>query len=427
MGYYTVKLLDEKEYGFEAFVAPADFNPDAQELNIVNKYAAYLAVNANARYIFSVAAAVSTTTLPTGTGISCRIGETISATETQYDSTASSVTWTAGSTKRWVVVNNTATSLSCTLPTGSVWGYLGNYTFSSISSTANSYLKYVHSYDLQNIKALGDNAFQDTKITGKLNLPNIAFLPYWAFVNCTNLTGSVIFPSTLKTTTSSSFYGCTGITSMDLSSVTAIARYDFYGCTGLTSITIPNSVTTIGDFAFYGCTGLTSITIPNSVTTIGTNAFYGCTGLTSITIPNSVTTINSQAFFDCNNAHFNNDNLVFTNLTGTLARAFVRCYQLKNIDITGCNISAITDSCFYECTGLVNFTVPNSVTTIGTYAFYGCYNIEYYRFYSSTAPTISGTPFQAYAKPIHVPISNSGYNVSPWTNTTIFSSIIADL
>ena len=36
------------------------------------------------------------------------------------------------------------------------------------------------------------------------------------------------------------------------------------------------SVTTIGNSAFYGCSGLTSVDIPNSVTTIDYGAFRYC-------------------------------------------------------------------------------------------------------------------------------------------------------
>ena len=73
-----------------------------------------------------------------------------------------------------------------------------------------------------------------------------------------------------------------------------------YGMSVSGDYVIPNHVTTIGGYgAFYGCTGLTSITIPNSVTTIGMNAFSYCTGLTLVTIPESVTEIGYEAFDGC--------------------------------------------------------------------------------------------------------------------------------
>ena len=64
--------------------------------------------------------------------------------------------------------------------------------------------------------------------------------------------------------------------------------YAFYGCTGLTSIDL-SSLTTVGDYAlydaFYDCTGLTSIDL-SSLTTVGSNAlsnaFRFCSGLTDI-------------------------------------------------------------------------------------------------------------------------------------------------
>jgi hypothetical protein len=68
----------------------------------------------------------------------------------------------------------------------------------------------------------------------------------------------------------------------------------------ITTVNIQDGVTTIGDNAFAGCSSLTSISIPDSVATIGGAAFSDCTSLTSITIPNSVTTIGECAFCRCN-------------------------------------------------------------------------------------------------------------------------------
>ena len=80
------------------------------------------------------------------------------------------------------------------------------------------------------------------------------------------------------------FYGCSGLTSIDIpSSVTCIGNNAFRCCYDLTSVAIPSSLNSIGDFAFQGCYDLTSIEIPYSVTNIGNWAFYGCSSLTSVT------------------------------------------------------------------------------------------------------------------------------------------------
>ncbi|MBR3612093.1 MAG: leucine-rich repeat domain-containing protein, partial [Bacteroidaceae bacterium] len=161
-------------------------------------------------------------------------------------------------------------------------------------------------------------------------------------------------------------------------SVTSIGDDAFYGCTGLTNITIPNSVTSIGDDAFSGCTGLTSIEIPNSVTTIEYSVFRDCTCLTSVTIPSSVTKIEDNAFDGCsgltsikvesgNTIYDSRDNCnaIIETATNKLVRG------CKNTIIPN-SVTSIGDDAFYGCTGLTNITIPNSVTKIGDNAFYGC-------------------------------------------------------
>ena len=136
---------------------------------------------------------------------------------------------------------------------------------------------------------------------------------------------------------------------------TTIGDFAFEDCDGLTSLTIPNSVTTIGNEAFYDCSGLTSLTIPNSVTKIGDYAFDGCSGLTSLTIPNSVTEIGEAAFSGC------------SGLTNISVAADNPYYDSRN----DCNAIIETASNTLVA-GCKNTEIPNSVTTIGGYAFYGC-------------------------------------------------------
>ena len=84
------------------------------------------------------------------------------------------------------------------------------------------------------------------------------------------------------------FFGCSGLTSVSLSSCTSLTSIGggaFSGCSGLTSVSLSSctSLTSIGSEAFYCCTGLTSMSFPASLTSIGFNAFQWCDKLTSAT------------------------------------------------------------------------------------------------------------------------------------------------
>ena len=213
---------------------------------------------------------------------------------------------------------------------------------------------------------------------------------------------TTIIPNSVTSIWDYAFYGCSGLTSVSIpNSVTSIGDWAFRECSGLTSVTIPNSVTSIGDYAFYNCFGLTSVTIPNSVTSIGREAFEFCSGLTSVTIPNSVTNIGGEAFSGCfgltsivvedGNPVYdsrNNCNAIIETATSTLHfgckttiipnsvtsigdYAFWVCYGLTSVTIPN-SVTSIGVEAFYQCTGLTSVTIPNSVTSIGDYAFSGC-------------------------------------------------------
>lgn len=180
--------------------------------------------------------------------------------------------------------------------------------------------------------------------------------------------------------------------------VKVIGNGAFKFCSSLTNINIPNSVTTIGKGAFYICESLTNINIPNSVTTIGNSAFVGCDSLTNITIPSSVVTIignpfcgwhgilnnESKAFIYEDHVLFNKNkttliayraketNYTIPNSVTTIGEnAFSHCDSLTNINIPN-NVTTIGKGTFFHCHSLTSINIPNGVTTIEKWAFLNC-------------------------------------------------------
>ncbi len=185
--------------------------------------------------------------------------------------------------------------------------------------------------------------------------------------------------------------------------VTILGDAAFSNCTGLTSVTIPNSVTNIGISAFEACTHLVSVLIGTNVTSIGHFAFNSCSSLTSVTIPGSVTHLGEAAFSACsslttitvaasNPAYSSVAGVVFNKNKTTLIQyaagkagsytipnsvtnigteAFYECYRLTGVTIPG-SVTRIGDAAFCACVSLASVTVPGSVTDIGYAPFAIC-------------------------------------------------------
>ena len=153
----------------------------------------------------------------------------------------------------------------------------------------------------------------------------------------------------------------------------------------LTTVAIPESVTrngitysvtSIGERAFYECQSLTSVTIPNSVTSIGGHAFVSCSGLTSITIPESITSIGEEAFAYCRNMKsvvWNAINCAYFSYSSLEGPFGDQRYNSAITSFTfGNGVQHIPAYLCYGMTSLTSITIPNSVTSIGTQAFYEC-------------------------------------------------------
>ena len=256
--------------------------------------------------------------------------------------------------------------------------------------------------------------------------------------------GTYTIPDGVTSLGIQAFQKCTSLTSITIpDSVTSIGDYAFLNCTSLTSITFLGTAPTVGAGAFTGmadgavaiilgekhasfgdigtdwnrltlnCSidgplcwltwtttdGKVTITdcneaatgelvIPdtiggNPVTSIGTQAFGSCTSLTSITIPDGVTSIGEGAFLDCTSLtsllvdtghpnYISVDGVLFNkSMTSLLVYPAGKAgtYTIPN------SVTSIGDYAFGSCTSLTSITIPDSVTSIGEGAFLECTNL----------------------------------------------------
>ena len=231
------------------------------------------------------------------------------------------------------------------------------------------------------VTSIGGSAFRYCTSLTSVTIPDsVTSIGGWAFTDCASLT-SVTIPDGVTSIGEYTFSWCTSLTSATIpDSVTSIGEFAFHNCKSLTSMTIPRSVVSIGYDAFGWCESLTSVTILDGVRSIGNSAFTDCKSLTSVTIPNSVTSIGRGAFSSCasltgiwvaeGNSHYSSDasGVLFNKDKTTLVQcpgAFA-AYTIPD------SVTSIGRYAFYGCTSLTSVTIPGSVTSIGVYAFDSC-------------------------------------------------------
>ncbi len=253
------------------------------------------------------------------------------------------------------------------------------------------------------VTSIGDRAFWWCHSLQSVTIPDsVTCIGDRAFYSCRSLQ-SVIISDSVTSIGDSAFLGCDSLPSVTIpDSVTSIDDSAFRGCSSLQSVTIPNSVTSIGDSAFYDCKSLQSVTIPNSVTSIGDSAFSRCKSLQSVTIPNSVTSIGNHAFESCSSLQ---SVAIPDSVTSIGYRAFDCCSSLQSVTIPE-SVTKIKGNPFSYCPAKVinhsnhftifegnlytsdrrklilylskgqNFSIPDSVTSIGNGAFRGCSSLH---------------------------------------------------
>ena len=238
-------------------------------------------------------------------------------------------------------------------------------------------------------------------IPATINSKPVKSIGNGAFSYCTQIV-TLSIPSSVTAIGSAAFANCTGLTSVTIpSAVTSIGNDTFSNCPKLTGVTLPTGMKTIGNSAFRG-SGLTSLILPTGLTSIGSYAFAYC-DFASVTIPSSVTSISNGAFASCwdltsitadpANPNYSSESGILFNESKTIllqyparisgdfsipstvtslgSDAFYRCTGFS-ILVLPSSVTTIGDRSFSDCLGLTSVTIPSGVTTIGTRAFAWC-------------------------------------------------------
>lgn len=309
--------------------------------------------------------------------------------------------------------------------------------------------------DLSSIQEIGTYAFAYTDSLNRVeikNAPSFTSMGYNAFYD--SGIRYVSFPSSLASISDYAFYDCDNLETVVFAEGNIyIETFAFADCDLLKEIDLPNSLVSINSYAFRKCQNLEVVKIDSSyLDSIDSEAFEDCTSLKEIYMPNSYdVTINNNAFLNTNietlyfpNGHMNqwltynfeseaSNPLYGGDVTIKVFVNQINDYQeIEYIDLTSTYGTTVPAYAFYntkyEIKGLesVNFigsyafAYVKSIThaeltkcsTIDTYAFYNCENLETVNFLTpenniTGGGAISGYAFKGCNKITHLEIPNT--------------------
>ena len=190
----------------------------------------------------------------------------------------------------------------------------------------------------------------------------------YAFENTVNLTGITELPASVTSIGYRAFSRSGAqFTELDLSNVETVGDYAFVSNTALKEVFLPADISGYGSGVFSGCTALTTVTFAEGAApeAIPDSMFNGCTALADFELPETVTSIGNYAFQNC--ALLGSFDL--SNVTGIGYSAFRGCSALTSVSL---NEGVTLGDGAFAATGLVNVTLPDSITELPDELFEDC-------------------------------------------------------
>ena len=196
---------------------------------------------------------------------------------------------------------------------------------------------------------------------------------------------NIDIPDSVTNITTLAFYRCNGLVSVQVpGSVTAIKNGTFRECNNLKKVILNEGVAKIEGSAFVFCSSLEQIKLPQSLMSIGSGAFDNCTSLISVELPDNAI-ISSDTFRGCKNlskivlSDTNNNYIVKNGILYNKNMTRILCYPagIKDTEFfVPDTVKTIGDFAFYGTKALESINIPDSITNIGTDAFGECSGLK---------------------------------------------------
>ena len=271
------------------------------------------------------------------------------------------------------------------------------------------------------VNSIGDYAFYKSKNLIDVTIPNsIEKIGLNSFRQCNSL-NEIHIPNSVKEIGEDAFLECKTLQKViidDIASWCSISFYSWFsnplrtahnlyiGDDIVSDLVIPNTVTRINEMAFYYCTSLKKVSIAHSVKSIGSLAFSGCSNLISVDISNTVSSIEEGAFQGTGLLEFTIPNSV-TTISNSL---FGGCLNLKSIYIPS-SVKTIQYAAFSGCLSLTSVIIPSSVTNIEWSVFANCTSLTSIEIPNSVT-SIEGSSFYGCTSLVNVKLPNKISNIS---------------
>lgn len=193
---------------------------------------------------------------------------------------------------------------------------------------------------------------------------------------------NVVIPDNVKEIASRAFENKKIETVTGLKNTVKIGEYAFNNCADLTYIELPLGLLTIGEYAFQNCKNLNELCIPESLKEISDDAFSDCEKI-KLTYGGSNLNWIEMDFHSNKNVQI--DFAYKKAICGMLEvpygisklgiGSFSGLKDLTKVRIPN-TVQSIGNFAFYNCSGLIDVNIPSSVKTIGISAFNGCVNLN---------------------------------------------------